>query len=225
MSNLSTFQLIESSSIPMGRYLLLAILCLLNNACNSQNDVSENFNYQLKNTNMLYDRMSNSEYNYAMTYYLNKAVEGETLSAILGKSNTNMIAFVESIPVTKISYKYGASKWTIGEVLQHIISYEYIMAERALVVAGKAPEELKHSHYTQSGTAKGGKEKTKTELLRDFKEVRQKTIELFETLSPEELKKIGTLDGNTASVRAIGLCISGHQVHHFNVIRDRYLAK
>ncbi|MEN0048216.1 MAG: DinB family protein [Bacteroidota bacterium] len=174
-------------------------------------------------TNRLIDLMSEKEYNYAMTFYTDKAADGRTLEEVFNNTTTIMENFIDSIPTDQISYRYAHGKWTIGEVLQHIISYEYIMTERALVIAGKAPVQLKYQYYSQATTVSGATGKNKAQLLQYFRTARQHTIAAFAKLAPNDLIKVGILDGNRASVRAIGLCISGHQAHHFRVLEDRYL--
>lgn len=175
-----------------------------------------------KSRTMLTDKIMPNEYGQAILFYTNKAVKGTTILEVLENSKQVMKQYLQFIPDDRIHYQYTHGKWTVSEVIQHIISYELIMTERALVVAGFKTDSLKFSFYTQSTTVSGAKNKSKQELLEEFANARENTIEAFKSLTDRELKIVGTLDGNIASVRMIGLCISGHQTHHFDVLKNRY---
>ncbi|MEM9889004.1 MAG: DinB family protein [Bacteroidota bacterium] len=171
---------------------------------------------------MLFQKIPKSEYDAAILYYSDKAVQGKTVEEVLENSKGLLSQELAKIPDDKVTYQYGFGKWTVGEVLQHIISYERIMTERALIIAGVVTSDFKYQNYTQSSTAKGGRNKSKTELVSEFLEVREETIKAFQQLNQEQLRSIGHLDGFKTSVRMICLCISGHQVHHFNVLKNKY---
>ncbi|WP_339142227.1 DinB family protein [Croceitalea sp. MTPC5] len=172
---------------------------------------------------MLINSIPRSEYNTNMAYYTAKALPGNSLEEMLSNTTTEMIAFIGAIPEDKIDYAYGPFKWTVGEVLQHIISYEEIMLEVALLNAGVISEKKHTVYYNQNTTIAGANGKSKSDLLAKFNSVRQKTENAFNSLTDEQQKRMGILDGNMTSVRVIAFCISGHQTHHFNVIRERYL--
>lgn len=193
--------------------ILILILSIIASCANGQNQ---------KSKIMLKDKIMPNEYGQAILFYTDKADEGATVIEVLKNSKKIMEDYILSIPNDKMDYQYSYGKWTVAEVIQHIISYEIIMTERALVVAGVNKSAATFNFYTQSITVKGAKGKTKEKLLEEFLGVREKTMQAFKSLTIEQLKIVGTLDGNKASVRMIGLCISGHQTHHFDVLRNRY---
>lgn len=182
----------------------------------------QNATAQTKSDNMLFQKIPTSEYDPAILYYSDKAVQGETVAEVLKNSLRKLEDDLAKIPADKINFRYGFGKWSVGEVLQHIISYERIMNERALITAGLVQSDFKYQYYTQSSTAAGGNNKTKTELIEEFLEVRKTTIATFARFDEQQLRMMGKLDGFNISVRMLSLCISGHQVHHFSVLRDRY---
>ncbi|MEM7552076.1 MAG: DinB family protein [Bacteroidota bacterium] len=110
----------------------------------------------------------------------------------------------------------------IGEVVQHIIFYEIIFKDRIRLILDKGAIP-KIPSYTQASTASAAKGKSKEQLKNEFLKVRNELFELVSALSEEELGKVGSIDGFKASVQAMIACASGHQKHHFNVIRQRYL--
>ncbi|MEM8906512.1 MAG: DinB family protein [Bacteroidota bacterium] len=176
----------------------------------------------MKGVHQLFKHIPTNEYDLALRYYTDKAVDGTTVPEVLTNSTIILKEALDKIPEDKIKYRYGFGKWTVGEVLQHLISYERIMTERALMIAGIIQSGFKYQHYTQASTAKGGSNKTKTQLVAEFLETRAATLEVFSELSNEQLLEIGTLDGFKTSVRMISLCISGHQIHHFKVLQEKY---
>ncbi|MEL6484457.1 MAG: DinB family protein [Bacteroidota bacterium] len=178
---------------------------------------------KIKDNKMLYDKIPTTEYNRNMMFYTDRALPGTTLTEMLENTTIEMKRFITSIPEEKIDHAYSYGKWTIGEVIQHVISYEQIMLEVALLNAGKISEKNHTRYYNQATTVAGARGKSKNDLLEEFLTVRKKTQEAFNSLSEEEQKIMGTLDGNKTSVRIIAFCISGHQVHHFDIIKDRYL--
>ncbi|MEO0899714.1 MAG: DinB family protein [Bacteroidota bacterium] len=171
---------------------------------------------------MLFQKIPSSEYDSAILYYSNKAIQGETVEEVLKNSNKILHQELARIPSEKISYQYSHGKWTVGEVLQHIISYERIMTEKALIIAGVITSDFKYQHYTQSSTVKGGREKSREALVEEFLATRRATIQAFQKLNDDQLQMVGRLDGFKTSVRMISLCISGHQVHHFNILKNKY---
>ena len=171
---------------------------------------------------MLFQKIPKSEYEAAILYYSDKAIQGETVQDVLENSKLLLRQELAKIPDEKVNYQYGFGKWTVGEVLQHIISYERIMTERALIIAGVVTSDFKYQNYTQASTAIGGKSKSKAELVSEFLEVREETIKMFQQFNQAQLRKVGRLDGFKTSVRMICLCISGHQGHHFNVLKNKY---
>ena len=205
------------------KYLIYTILLCVTGIASCQNKKE---NGQIKTIermpNSLIKQLPQQERDPQMMFYLEQSVDGVTVSEILQNSEEVMIDFIEAIPEEKISYKYGFGKWTVAQVLQHIISYERIMTESGLKIAGKKVEDP-IGYYNQITTARVEKDITKTELLERFKNVRKQTIKTFANFSEEELKIMGIHESFPASPRTLVLCISGHQQHHFEVIEEKYL--
>ena len=172
--------------------------------------------------NKLIQEIPESDYDLAILYYADKAFEGNNIIDVLKNSDRILRVELKKIPEDQIQFKYGIGKWTVGEVLQHLISYERIMVERAMIIAGVLQSDFKYQNYTQISTAKGGRNKTKSELITEFLETRRATIEAFQNLTEVQLGKIGFLDGYRTSVRMISFCISGHQAHHFQILKNKY---
>ena len=163
-----------------------------------------------------------AEYDRNILGYAAQAYPGDTLDDVLAETARAMEDFVASIPEDSLGARYRRGAWTVGEVLQHVISYEHIMAESALMIAGRAPRPLRYQRYTQAGTAAGAVGKSRADLLADFRAAHAETVAAFAQLSDAELRIVGRHEGFRTSPRVLALCLSGHQAHHFGELRERY---
>lgn len=142
---------------------------------------------------------------------------------LMGSSMEEFTDFLKGQPEEKLIYRYAEGKWTIKDIVQHLIDAERIFAYRALRFSRNDPNDLPgfdENAYVEEAHAN---QRNLEGLLKEFEMVRRSTIELFQSFSAEDLLKNGTASGNQMSVRALGFIISGHLIHHFNIIRERYL--
>jgi hypothetical protein len=127
-----------------------------------------------------------------------------------------------AIPAEKVNYAYAEGKWTIKQMLQHVIDTERIFAYRALAIARKEPASLlgfDENEYAKNGTAAHRNWK---DMLIEWRVVRQSTNLLFASFTEEQLKLTGTANGNPISVNAIGFILFGHALHHLHILKERY---
>jgi uncharacterized damage-inducible protein DinB len=135
----------------------------------------------------------------------------------------DFIKFVQNIPMDKFDYRYAEGKWTIKDIIQHLIDSERIFAYRALRISRNDKTPLpgfEENDYVENTNANG---RSIQDLLTEFSAVRQSTILLFKSLTDEQLKRIGIASNNEISVRALGFVTIGHQKHHQKVFQERYL--
>lgn len=119
-------------------------------------------------------------------------------------------------------YKYEEGKWTLKEMLLHIIDTERIFQYRALSFARNETQDLLGFDENLFAENSLANERTLKSLIDEFKANRQSSIILFENFSEKVLAKTGTSNGNRISVKQLGYLIIGHNLHHLNVIRERY---
>ena len=122
-----------------------------------------------------------------------------------------------------MNYKYAEDKWTIKDMLLHIIDAERVFAYRALRFARADKTNLpgfEHDDYVVVANANG---RIKASLLNEYNAQRESTIQLFSNFKDEMLMQIGVASGNPMSVRALGFVTAGHETHHCNIIKERYL--
>lgn len=152
-----------------------------------------------------------------------KAVDEVDLLEGLENSMQDFDAFILQIPTEKHEYRYAEGKWTIKDIVQHLIDAERIFAYRALRIARKDQTPLPGFEENDYVDAAFANQRTLSELMEEFKLIRKTTFLLFKTFSDEQLLQTGTASEKPVSVRAIGFITIGHQMHHQKVIRERYL--
>ena len=133
------------------------------------------------------------------------------------------IKFIENIPPDKYDYRYADGKWTVKEVLQHIIDAERVFAYRALRFARKDPTFLPgFDENAFAENAKADKRDWKN-LVEEFKVVRMSSEYLFASFDDDQLDATGTSNNNSVYVLGIGFLLIGHCNHHKNILKERYL--
>ena len=164
-----------------------------------------------------------SEYAAYYNNYLQLVDSEWPLAEELEVSVHNFIRFVQDIPMDKHNYRYAEGKWTIKDIIQHLIDTERIFSYRALRFARNDTNQLPGFDENSYAIVAAGSERKLQEMLTELALVRQSTIMLFKSFSDEDVLKNGVASGNVASVRALGFIIIGHQNHHIKVFKERYL--
>jgi hypothetical protein len=167
--------------------------------------------------------ISPEEYNAYYQTYINYVPENKSLLEAFSEDLFNTVALLESIPEDRFNFKYAPNKWTIKEVVQHIIDTERIFAYRALSFSRKEAASLPgfdQDNYVANSFAN---DRSKSSLIDDFKQNRAATIHLFSSFNQAMLQEIGTASNAPASPRAIGFITVGHTMHHAKVLREHYI--
>lgn len=135
----------------------------------------------------------------------------------------DFIRFVQNLPMDKFDYRYAEGKWTIKEIIQHIIDTERILAYRALRISRNDTTPLpgfdENSYADNTSANTRGLQYLLTELVA----VRHSNLLLFKSFSDEQLLNKGIASDQPISVRALGFMLIGHQKHHQKVFEERYL--
>lgn len=161
---------------------------------------------------------------YAEYYFPYISVLGDvTLIEELEISLHEFIRFVQNIPMDKFDYRYAEGKWTIKEIIQHVIDTERIFAYRALRISRNDQTPLPgfdENNYINNTEANS---RNIQDLLTELSAVRHSNIFLFKSFSVAQLERSGIASNAGVSVRAIGFIMIGHQKHHQKVFEERYL--
>lgn len=154
--------------------------------------------------------------------YIDQVEENDLMPALKNQA-ASFTEFLNSIPADKRLYRYAEGKWSIQEVLQHIIDCERIFAYRALCFSRKETQPLpgfEEDLYADNSNADNRKW---DDLVEEFKAVRKTTEMLFASFSKEQLQATGVASGNPNYVLALGFIMAGHVNHHQKVMKERYL--
>jgi len=145
------------------------------------------------------------------------------LIEILSESLDDLMNTLKDLPEEKLLYRYGLGKWTIKELVQHIVDAERILSARALRFSRDDATNVPgfdEDWYVDNSNANN---RNFHELLEEFTYLRESTILLFSSFTTEMLAKIGSISNSDMSVRALGFIIAGHQMHHLKIIKEKYL--
>jgi len=132
------------------------------------------------------------------------------------------IEFYKNINHDKWDYRYAPDKWTVKEVLMHIMDTERIFAYRALrisrgdktALAGFDQNPYVASYFPDS--------RTPSSLLEEYRAMRNNTIELFKNFMNSHYQQVGVASEHAVSVHALAYMIVGHELHHLNLFKERY---
>ena len=151
------------------------------------------------------------------------ALKDKTIIQNLESAQDEFERVLRNLPVSNHSYSYASGKWTLKELIQHVIDTERVFCYRALSFARNDQTSLPgfdQDVFVDNDTAN---ERDYYDLLDEMKVLRKSSIQLFKSFSKETLLRIGVASDNKMSVRALGYLFSGHQIHHINIVKERYL--
>ncbi len=150
-------------------------------------------------------------------------VQQDDLTDAFREQTAALEQFLDSVPKDKGLYRYAEEKWSLKEVLQHIIDAERVFAYRALCIARKDSNSL--PGFDENSYAKHSKADSRSwdEMREEFRLLRRTTMLMFKSFDVEQSEAAGIANGKSIYVRAIGYIIIGHAAHHVRIIRERYL--
>lgn len=164
-----------------------------------------------------------SETEYAPFYHTYVKTVGEDVVADLNRQLLSIPEFIKSVPAQKEDYAYAPGKWTVKEVLGHMIDTERIMAYRALRIARADETPLAGFEENDYAVQSHYHERSMESLAAEFEALRKSNMFLFESFNEQELKRMGIASGKNVSVRALLFIVAGHVNHHKRILEERYL--
>jgi uncharacterized damage-inducible protein DinB len=130
---------------------------------------------------------------------------------------------ISNLTEEQLNYRYDTGKWTIRQLVGHLIDSERIFAYRALRFARKDATELASFDENAYADASNASQLNIKDLLKEHWIVRESTLLLFRSFDYKMLDYAGTASKNRMTVRALGYAILGHEMHHLQIIKERYL--
>ena len=148
-------------------------------------------------------------------------VEGDVME-LLKRQATEFSDFINSL-IEKADYAYAPGKWTIKQLIGHIIDTERILVYRLTCFARGENHALPGFEEDDYVANAHFQDRSLLSLSEEFALLRKANMYLFESLSEKELNRSGTASERQITVRALLYVIPGHIIHHTQIIKSRYL--
>ncbi|WP_434751056.1 DinB family protein [Paenibacillus amylolyticus] len=167
------------------------------------------------------ERPNQEEYAAYYEGYIHLVPEGNVVE-LLEKQAERVESAIRSLSEEQANFSYGEGKWSVKEVFGHLIDNERIMSGRLLRIARGDNTSL--PGYDQDIFMSGHPFETYTvvDLAEEYSAVRHSTLLLLRRLSPEAMIRKGLVNDQVASARSIAYVITGHELHHLSILRERY---
>jgi uncharacterized damage-inducible protein DinB len=155
--------------------------------------------------------------------YIDRVPHGDIVDT-LEKQLESTLSILANVDEQKALYRYAPGKWSLKEVVGHVVDTERIFAYRALRFARGDDTPLPGVEQDDLVARAGFDRRTLASIVEEFRHLRQSNTALFRSFDEGALSCAGTASGMQVSVRALLFIIAGHELHHMAVIRERYLA-
>lgn len=154
--------------------------------------------------------------------YISK-VQADSAVKIIAQYSNELESFYTGLPESKADYAYTQGKWTLKDLLQHIVDTERIMSYRLLRIARK--DETPLASFDENSYAENAKatDRSFSAIKEEFIAVRKSTDLLLQSLQQDQLAYAGVASGKRMTANALAYIIFGHMLHHKSVIEERYL--
>lgn len=162
---------------------------------------------------------------FAMFYegYIGKVDRERSVLDQLRDNAAELLALLKPLSDEQLATPYAEGKWTIKDLLQHMMDTERVFVYRAMRFARNDRSPLPYFDENEFAREAGANRVKGARLLREYRHLRQSTVDFFSNLSAAQLKRTGIASSYTMSVRACAWIICGHELHHLQVIRERYM--
>lgn len=154
--------------------------------------------------------------------YIQRVDEEDVKNALLTNWEETL-SFLQDIAAEQWNRRYAEGKWSIKEMIQHLIDSERVFAYRAMCISRGEKTSLPGFDENSYAALSEGDKRSKEDLLQEFTIARQSTILLFASFSVDQLNRTGIANNKPISVNSIGYITAGHVHHHLAIIKERYL--
>ena len=151
-------------------------------------------------------------------------VDGNNVLPVLDAQPGELYALFSDVPEERGTFAYAEGKWTIKELLSHVIDGERMFAYRVLRIS--RGDETPIEGFEQDGYIANANANNRcfSELLTEFELLRQANMLMLNNMSDDAAKRMGTASNNAVSARALAYIMAGHVTHHLRILKERYLA-
>lgn len=152
-------------------------------------------------------------------------VQNQDVLEALRSSHEQTTNLLQQVDEKLGEYRYAPEKWSVKELLCHIMDAERIFAYRALRFARNDASPLSPFEENDYAPQANARSRTIRQLAAEMKNLRTTSIDLFNSFTPEMLQRKGVASNKTISVINLGYIIAGHERHHIRILSERYLKK
>jgi uncharacterized damage-inducible protein DinB len=151
-------------------------------------------------------------------------ITGDNILETMRAQLDDTVELLSGISEERSLYRYSPDKWSIRQVMNHVNDTERVFAFRAMWFARGFGEPLPSFDQNVASNAAKADEHSLANYAREFRNIREATLSLFQNLPTEAWMQSGVASGNSVTVNALAYIIAGHVAHHMAIIRERYLA-
>ena len=152
-------------------------------------------------------------------------VGGGDIVATLEDQPRETLALLSTLSEEQGNFRYAPGKWSIKEMLGHLIDGERVFSYRALRFARNDQTPLASFEQDDYVREAGFADCVLADLIEEFVCVRRATVWLFRQFKAEAWMRGGVASGNPVTVRAIAYIIAGHELHHRRMLQEKYLGQ
>ncbi|HYO63819.1 MAG TPA: DinB family protein [Pyrinomonadaceae bacterium] len=170
------------------------------------------------------DRPEETEYLAYYGRYVALVPEGDILGTLRAQLE-DTVALLRGVPESQETFRYADGKWSVRELVGHMIDTERIFAYRALRFARNDQTPLPGYDENEYVSNSSYDSYALADLAAELRSVREATMFLFKHMDAAAWRRTGSANGAEVSVRALAYIIAGHELHHRGILRDRYLSR
>jgi len=162
-----------------------------------------------------------SEYAPYYHKYISRVPDGP-ITEILEQQIGSTAAFLRGLSEEQASSRPAPDKWSVKQIIGHLCDSERVFAYRALCFARGDRNALPSFEQDDYVREAGSDERSLAELVAEFELVRRSSIELFRSFKPDTLQRRGIASSNPVSVRGLMYITAGHEIHHYDLLKQRF---
>lgn len=175
-------------------------------------------------SHLIIPRPAPGEYAPFYARYLEAVPNGDLLR-LLEEGGAEVIDLLQAFGEERSDYRYAPGKWSVKEVVGHVTDTERVFAYRALRFARGDETPLPGFEQNQYVAAGGFGRRSLADLAEEYVDVRKATVKLLAGMDALALRRGGVASGHRMTVRAAAWIIAGHEQHHAQILRVRYLTE
>ena len=168
------------------------------------------------------ERPVSSEYEAYYHQYVSKVPQGDVLE-LMETRMRDTASLLAGIGADKAGYRYAPGKWSIKQVVGHLVDVERLFGYRAMAFARNDKTRLPSFEQNEYVEHADFDNRPLSDIAGEFECIRRSTVALFRSFDPDVLMRTGVASGFSFTVGSVAFIIAGHEIHHMGVLQERYL--